>query len=54
VLANKGGEVAIVEGQHWDNNNPREAITTPERANQRYNPDGGSDVGYGIVGSRNR
>lgn len=53
VLANEGGEVAIVEGQHWDNNNPREAITTPERANERYNPDGNSTVGYGIVGSRN-
>lgn len=52
VLANKGGEVAIVEGQHWDNSNPREAITTPQRANERYNSDGASTVGYGIVGSR--
>lgn len=49
VLANQGGSVAILEAQDWGPGNPRETITTPERANERYNSDGTSNVGYGII-----
>jgi len=49
VMANDHGTVGIVEGQDWGAGNPPEVITTPQRANERYNPDGGSDVGIGIV-----
>jgi uncharacterized Zn-binding protein involved in type VI secretion len=52
VLANKDGQVGIVEGQHWSNDSPKEVITSPKRANERYSPGGDSTVGYGIVGSR--
>lgn len=51
VLVNQGGTVGIIEGQDWGNDNPREVITTPDRANERYNAGGGSNVGFGIVGA---
>lgn len=51
VMTNHNGNVAILEGQDWGGSGPREVISTPARANQRYNSDGGSDIGWGIVGS---
>ncbi|WP_156510545.1 PAAR domain-containing protein [Labrenzia sp. OB1] len=52
LLANDGGTVGIVEGQNWGEDNPAEVITDVDRANERYNSDGGSNVGWGLVGSR--
>jgi len=49
TMANDHGHVLIFEGQNWGAGNPQEIITSPARANQRYNSDGGSNVGYGIV-----
>lgn len=49
VMANDHGSVGILEGQNWGPNDPREVITTPERANARYNADGGSNVGFGLI-----
>jgi len=49
VMTNEGGNVAIVEGQDWGAGNSREVIGSSERANERYNSDAGSDIGYGIV-----
>src|SRR5258708_7233050 len=49
TMANDHGHVLIFEGQNWGAGNPQEIITSPGRANQRYNSDGGSNVGYGIV-----
>lgn len=51
VMTNDNGNVGIVEGQNWGTGNPQEAVTSPARANQRYNSDGGSNIGYGIVGA---
>jgi uncharacterized Zn-binding protein involved in type VI secretion len=51
TMANVNGTVTIFEGQNWGEGNPKEFITSPDRANQRYNSDGGSNVGYGIVRS---
>lgn len=47
VMTNRGGNVEIIEGQDWGGGNPKEVITTPERAKERYGA--GSDVGYGIL-----
>ncbi len=52
LLANDGGSVGIVEGQDWGAGNPPEAITDVNRANTRYNSDGGSNIGWGIVPPR--
>jgi len=49
VLANDGGAVGVVEGQNWGAGNPQEVITSPARANTRYNGDGGSNIGWGLV-----
>lgn len=49
LLANDGGTVGIVEGQNWGAGNPPEVITDVDRANERYNSDGGSNIGWGIV-----
>jgi len=49
VMTNRNGTVAIMEGQDWGGDNSREVITNSARANQRYNPDGGSNIGYGII-----
>jgi uncharacterized Zn-binding protein involved in type VI secretion len=49
VMTNDHGNVGIVEAQDWGKGNPPEVITDPARANQRYNSDGGSDVGIGMV-----
>jgi hypothetical protein len=51
VLANDHGTVGIIEGQDWGAGNPREVITDPAHADARYNSDGGSNIGFGIVGS---
>jgi hypothetical protein len=51
TMTNKDGQVGIIEGQDWGPNNPPEAITTPARANARYNANGGSNVGFGIIPS---
>lgn len=50
AIVNNNGTVGIVEGQDWGNNNPREVITDVARANARYNGNGGSSIGFGIVG----
>ena len=50
TMVNQNGTVAIIEGQDWGNEDPREVITDPARANERYNGDGGSNVGWGLVG----
>ena len=42
---------AIVEGQDWGNSDPREVITDSNRANERYNGDGASNIGWGLVGA---
>lgn len=52
LLANDGGTVGIVEGQNWGADDPAEVITDVDRANERYNDDGSSDIGWGLVGSR--
>ena len=49
AMVNQNGTVGIVEGQDWGNNNPREVITDPARANERYNAN--SNIGFGIVGA---
>jgi len=49
ILANDNGTVGIVEGQNWGEGNPAEVITDVDRANERYNADGGSNVGWGLV-----
>lgn len=49
ALSNDGGVVGIVEGQDWGPGQPKEVITDVSAANQRYNPDGKSIIGYGLV-----
>lgn len=49
LLANDHGTVGIVEGQNWGPGNPPEVITDVARANTRYNSDGGSNIGWGLV-----
>lgn len=49
ILANDGGKVGIVEGQDWGPDQPAEVVWTPEAANDRYNADGGSTIGWGLV-----
>lgn len=49
VISKLNGQATIIEGQDWGAGNPREAITTPQRANERYNPDGRSNVGVGVL-----
>jgi uncharacterized Zn-binding protein involved in type VI secretion len=49
VMTNDNGTVGIMEAQGWGSGNPKEVITSPERANQRYNAGGGTDVTYGII-----
>lgn len=51
IMANDHGTVGIVEGQ-GDDAAPPEVVTDAGRANELYNDDGGSDIGWGIVGSR--
>ncbi|MCX7428309.1 MAG: toxin glutamine deamidase domain-containing protein [Planctomycetia bacterium] len=47
VMTNRGGQVAIIEGQDAGAGNPRGLVTTPERARQQYGAD--SDVGIGVL-----
>ncbi len=49
TMANDHGQPVLLEGQDWGAGNPKEIMTNPDRANQRYNSDGGSNIGYGIV-----
>ncbi len=49
VMENAHGHPVILEGQDWGKGDPKEIITNTDRANARYNSDGGSDIGYGIV-----
>lgn len=49
VMTKQDGKATIIEAQDWGAGSPREAITTPERANERYNPGGTTTVGVGIV-----
>ena len=49
VMTNDNGTVGILEAQDWGSGNPKEVITSPEVANKRYSPDGGSNIGYGIL-----
>jgi hypothetical protein len=43
------GTVGILEAQNWGGSNPKEVITNADEANKRYNGDGGSTIGYGIL-----
>ena len=49
IMTNANGQATIVEGQDWGPGNPKEADSTPARANARYNKSGTTDVGIGIV-----
>ncbi len=49
IMANDGDEVGIVEGQDWSNGQRRGVITDPKKANARYNSDGRSNIGIGIL-----
>ena len=49
ILANDHGTVGIVEGQNWGPGQPKGVITDPATANARYNADGHSTIGYGLV-----
>lgn len=49
TMVNDNGTVGIVEGQTWDKNDPAGFITDPAIANARYNPDGKSNIGVGVV-----
>ncbi len=49
VMSNDHGNVGIVEAQDWGKDNPQEVIRDPARADQRYNSDGKTDVGIGIL-----
>lgn len=49
VMTNDKGTVGIMEAQDWGPGNPKEVITSPDVANKRYNPDGGSNIGFGII-----
>jgi uncharacterized Zn-binding protein involved in type VI secretion len=49
TMTNDHGQPVVLEGQDWGAANPKEIITSPARANERYNSDGGSNIGYGIV-----
>jgi hypothetical protein len=49
VLANDNGKVGIVEGQSWSPTQNAGFITDQKAANDRYSPDGKSNVGFGII-----
>jgi hypothetical protein len=49
VLTNQDGNVGIIEGQDWGSGKPPKVITNPADANNRYNSDGGSNFGWGLV-----
>lgn len=49
VMANDHGTVGILEAQDWGPGNPKEVIASTSQANQRYNSDGGSNIGYGLL-----
>lgn len=49
TMTNDHGTVGIIEGQDWGTGQPQGFNTSPADANKRYNSDGGSDIGYGIV-----
>jgi uncharacterized Zn-binding protein involved in type VI secretion len=49
VMTNDNGTVGILEAQNWGGDNPKEVITNAAEANSRYNGDGGSNIGYGIL-----
>jgi hypothetical protein len=49
VLANDNGRVGIVEGQNWGPGQEQGVVGSVADANARYNADGGSNVGYGII-----
>ena len=46
VITNKGGTVAIIEGQGGG-----KAITSAEKADKLYNNDGKSTIGFGLLGT---
>ena len=49
IMANDHGTIGIVEGQNWGPGQGAGAITDPAVANARYNADGRSDIGVGII-----
>jgi uncharacterized Zn-binding protein involved in type VI secretion len=49
TLTNQDGQVGIIEGQDWGAGQPPEVITNVGDANNRYNSDGGSNIGWGII-----
>ncbi len=52
IIANDRGTVGIVEGQDWGPGQGAGVIRDPAAANARYNSDGGSDIGIGIIPPR--
>jgi uncharacterized Zn-binding protein involved in type VI secretion len=49
IMTNANGQATIVEGQDWGTGNPKEADSSVAQANARYNNDGKTDVGIGII-----
>jgi uncharacterized Zn-binding protein involved in type VI secretion len=49
LMNNDNGTVGILEGQNWNASNPSGVITDVSAADSRYNGDGKSNVGYGII-----
>jgi len=49
IIANVGGKVGIIEGQNWGAGQPAGMIYSVAAANARYNPDGRSNIGFGIL-----
>jgi uncharacterized Zn-binding protein involved in type VI secretion len=54
MMTNQNGNVAITEAQPWGGADSPEVINNPARANQRYNSDGKSDIGYTIIPGSSR
>ena len=49
LLTNDHGTVGIIEGQNWGFGARPGLIESVDEANDRYNSDGGSNIGYGII-----
>ncbi len=49
VMNNDHGMVGIIEGQDWGPGSPKQVIKDAVAANARYNADGSSNIGYGLL-----
>ncbi len=49
IIANDHGTVGIIEGQDWGKGLERGVIVDSKKANARYNKDGRSYIGFGII-----